>query len=62
MHLANALRDVFGISLGMPAPAWMGADAQEMLMSHMIPYTVHYDVWIQPIDATHSSNISAGVL
>lgn len=43
MHLANALKTAFGLSLGLPAPQWAGADAREMALSDMIPYTVHYD-------------------
>lgn len=43
MHLAKALQSAFGISLGTPAPEWMGADAREMALSDMVPYTVHYD-------------------
>ena len=43
MRLANALKNAFGISLGMSAPQWAGADAREMALSDMIPYTVHYD-------------------
>jgi len=43
MHLANALKTAFGLSLGIPAPRWTSADDREMAVSEMIPYTVHYD-------------------
>ena len=43
MRLANALKEKFDMSLSMPVPEGADADAKEMALSDMIPYTVHYD-------------------
>lgn len=43
MRLADVLKAKFDMSLSMPVPPGAGADAREMALSDMIPYTVHYD-------------------
>ncbi|MGO4395873.1 type VI secretion protein [Variovorax sp. M-6] len=43
MRLAETLKNKFDMSLSMPASEGAAADAKEMALSDMIPYTVHYD-------------------
>lgn len=43
MRLADVLKEKFDMSLSMPTPQGAVADAREMALSDMIPYTVHYD-------------------
>lgn len=43
MRLVDVLKEKFDMSLSMPVPEGADADAKEMALSDMIPYTVHYD-------------------
>ncbi|EHP44162.1 VirB4 protein [Cupriavidus basilensis OR16] len=43
MRLAELLKRKFDMSLSVPVPQGNAADAMEMALSDMIPYTVHYD-------------------
>jgi type IV secretion system protein VirB4 len=43
MRLADVLKAKFDLSLSMPTPQGADADAKEMALSDLIPYTVHYD-------------------
>lgn len=43
MRLVDILKEKFDMSLSMPVPEGADADAKEMALSDMIPYTVHYD-------------------
>lgn len=43
MRLADMLKQKFDISLSMPVPTGVKQDADEMALSDMVPYTVHYD-------------------
>ncbi len=43
MRLVDVLKEKFDMSLSMPVPKGVDADAKEMTLSDMIPYTVHYD-------------------
>jgi type IV secretion system protein VirB4 len=43
MRLVDFLKEKFDMSLWMPVPQGARADANEMALSDMIPYTVHYD-------------------
>ena len=43
MRLGKFLKETFDISLSKPVPEGADADAKEMSLSEMIPYTVHYD-------------------
>ncbi len=43
MRLVEVLKEKFDMSLSMPVPEGAAADAKEMALSDMIPYTVHYD-------------------
>ncbi len=43
MRLVDALKEKFDMSLSMPTPEGAAADAKDMVLSDMIPYTVHYD-------------------
>ncbi|SAL00335.1 type IV secretion/conjugal transfer ATPase [Caballeronia arationis] len=43
MRLADVLKKQFDMSLSMPTPDGARANAREMALSDMIPYTVHYD-------------------
>lgn len=43
MRLADVLKTKLDMSLSLPLPQGANADAKEMALSDMIPYTVHYD-------------------
>jgi len=43
MRLADFFKKQFDVSLSIPAPRGIREDADEMPLSDMIPYTVHYD-------------------
>lgn len=43
MRLVDAVKDKLDMSWSMPAPQGVKLDAKEMVLSDMIPYTVHYD-------------------